>query len=384
VTIGLTEEQTILRDTLASYLRDQYDFEKRRAAVLGAGWRPDSWRAFADELGILGAGFPEELGGLGGGAVETMIVMEEFGKALVLEPYLGTVVIGGGFLRHSDHPAAAQLIGDIVAGKNIFAFAHTEPAGRYNLAAVSTAAKRAGTGWRLNGRKAVVMGAPIASHLVVTARTAGDTRDARGLSVFLVERTARGIGSRDYRTIDGQCASDLVFDNVSLGAESLLGTADEGLPLIERVVDEAIAALCAEACGVLRILYEGTLDYTRQRKQYGVPIGSFQVLQHRMVDMYIQLEQAVAMTSLATGTLTDPAGRSKAVAAAKVQIGKACRFVGQNAIQLHGGIGTTDELAIGHYFKRATMIEGAFGSTDHHLARYEALSLGEVGQESRQ
>jgi alkylation response protein AidB-like acyl-CoA dehydrogenase len=342
------------------------------------GWRPEVWKAFAEELGILGAPFAEELGGLGGGPIENMVVMEEFGKALVVEPYLGTVVIGGGFLKHSGHAGAADLIGGIIEGKTIFAFAHAEPQGRYNLADLTTTAKKDGAGWTLNGHKAVVIGAPFATHLIVTARTAGGQRDAQGVSVFLVPKDAKGVTTRDYPTVDGFRASEVYLENVSVGADALIGPADHGLPLVEKVVDEAIAATCAEACGVLRRLQEGTVEYTKQRKQFGVPIPSFQVLQHRMVDMFIQLEQSISMTYMANIKVGDDAERGKAVSAAKVQIGKACKFVGQQAIQLHGGMGMTDEMAIGHYFKRATMIESAFGSVDHHLARYEFLSLGEA------
>jgi pimeloyl-CoA dehydrogenase small subunit len=376
---NFTDEQQMLRDTVASYLADHYDFDKRRAVVTKEpGWRPEVWKAFAEELGILGAPFPEDLGGLGGGAVENMIVMEEFGKALVVEPYLQTVVIAGGFLKHSGHPRAAELIGQIIAGEAIFAFAQAEPQSRYNLADVATTAKKDDGGWVLNGHKAVVVGAPFANHLIVTARTGGGQRDAEGISVFLVAKAAAGVTTRDYPTVDGNRASEVVLENVKVGADALIGPEGHGLPLVEKVVEEAVAATCAEACGVLRRLQEGTVEYTRQRKQFGVPISSFQVLQHRMVDMFIGLEQSISMTYMATIKLDHEAERAQAVAAAKVQIGKACKFVGQNAIQLHGGMGMTDEMAIGHYFKRATMIESAFGNTDHHLARYEFLSLGQA------
>jgi pimeloyl-CoA dehydrogenase small subunit len=376
---NFTEEQSMLRDTVASYLADHYSFDQRRAMLAQEpGWSPATWKAFAEELGILGAPFSEELGGLGGGPVENMIVMEEFGKALVVEPYLSTVVIGGGFLKHSGHPNAEALIGQIIAGAAIFAFAYAEPQGRYNLADLKTTAKKDGGSWVLNGHKAVVIGAPYASHLIVTARTGGGQRDAQGVSVFIVEKSAPGVTTRDYATVDGFRASEVILENVKVGAGALVGPEGQALPLVEKVVDEAIAATCAEACGVLSKLHTGTLDYTRQRKQFGQPISSFQVLQHRMVDMFIQVEQAVSMTYMATIKLADESERTKAAAAAKVQIGKACKFVGQNAIQLHGGMGMTDEMAIGHYFKRATMIESAFGSTDHHLARYEFLSLGQA------
>jgi alkylation response protein AidB-like acyl-CoA dehydrogenase len=375
---SFTEEQSLLRDSLSAYLADHYAFDKRRAAVKSeAGWRPEVWRAFAQDLGILGAALPEDLGGLGGGPTETMVIMEQLGGALVVEPYLGTVVIGGAFLTRSDHPGAAALIAQIVAGEAIFAFAAAEPRGRYNWADLKTTARKQSGGWVLNGHKAVVSGAPWADHLIVTARTGGAQREAGGVSVFLVEKTAPGLVTRDYPTVDGSRASEVFFENVSLPTDALIGAEGDGLGLVEAVVDEATAALCGEACGVLRRLQEGTVEYTKQRKQFGQPISQFQVLQHRMVDMFIELEQSISMTYMATIRLSerDPAERAKAVSGAKVQIGRACRFVGQNAIQLHGGMGMTDEMAIGHYFKRATMIEGQFGSTDHHLARYEELSF---------
>jgi alkylation response protein AidB-like acyl-CoA dehydrogenase len=376
---SFTDEQRMLRDTVASYLADHYALDQRQVVIeQEPGWRPHVWKAFAEELGILGAAFPEGLGGLGGGPVETMVIMEEFGKALVVEPYLGTVVIGGGFLKHSDHPRAAELVGEIIAGDAVFAFAWAEPQARYNLADLKTTAVRDGAGWVLNGAKAVVEGAPWASHLIVTARTAGGPRDAQGVSVFLVEKDAPGVTLRDYPTVDGGRAADIAFENVRLPAEALVGPADEGLPLVEKVVDEALAATCAEALGVLRRMHEETLAYTKVRKQFGQPIGSFQVLQHRMADMFIHLEQAVSMTYMATLKLDRPGERAKACAAAKVQIGKACRFIGQSAIQLHGGMGMTAEMAVGRYFKRASLIESAFGSTDHHLARYELLSFGQA------
>ena len=374
---SFTEEQTLLRDSLSAFLADTYDFDKRRAAVASAaGCRPEVWKALATDLGILGASFPEDMGGLGGGATEVMVVQEELGKALVVEPYLGTVVIGGGFLKRAGGKAAADLIGRIIDGEARFAFAWAEPQARYCLHDLAVTARKDGAGWILNGQKAVVVGAPFATHLIVTARTGGARRDTGGVSVFLVENDAKGVVSRDYPTVDGGRASEISFENVVLGAEALIGAEGEALPMVEAVVDEAVAAVCAEACGVLRKLHEGTLEYSRQRKQFGAPIAAFQVLQHRMVDMFIQVEQAVSMTYMAHIKLAEAgAERAKGVSAAKVQIGRACRFVGQNAIQLHGGMGMTDEMAIGHYFKRATLIEGLFGSVDHHLARYESLAF---------
>jgi alkylation response protein AidB-like acyl-CoA dehydrogenase len=246
---SFTEEQSMLRDTVASYLADHYSFDQRRAMVgKEPNWSPAIWKAFAEELGILGAPFSEELGGLGGGPIENMIVMEEMGKALVVEPYLATVVIGGGFLKHSGHAGAPELIGQIIAGEAIFAFAYAEPQGRYNLADLKTTAKKDGERYVLNGHKAVVIGAPYATHLIVTARTDGGQRDAQGVSVFIVPRDTVGLTTRDYGTVDGFRASEVYLENVSVGAEALLGPEGGGLPLVEKVVDEAIAATCAEAC----------------------------------------------------------------------------------------------------------------------------------------
>ena len=377
---SFTEEQSMLRDTVASYLADHYSFDQRRAALKAEpGWRPQVWKAFADELGILGAAFSEEQGGLGGGTTDNMVIMEELGKALVVEPYLPTVVIGGGFLKHGKPAGADDLIGKIIAGEAIIAFAYAEPQGRYTVTDLKTTAKKDGAGYVLNGHKAVVIGAPYATHLIVTARTGGGQREAQGVSVFIVPKDAKGVTTRDYPTVDGFRASEVYFENVAVGAEAMIGPEGQALPLVEKVMDEAVAATCAEACGVLRQLHEGTVEYARQRKQFGQPISSFQVLQHRMVDMFIQLEQSISMTYMADIMLAgSDLERAKGASAAKVQIGKACKFVGQNAIQIHGGMGMTDEMAIGHYFKRATMIEAAFGSTDHHLARYEILSLGKA------
>lgn len=373
---NFTEEQTMLRDTVASYLADNYDFDTRREAVKAEGWRPAVWKAFAEELGILGAPFSEDLGGLGGGAVENMIVMEELGKALVVEPYLSTVVVAGGFLKHSSHGNAAELIGQIIAGEDVYAYAGYEPQGRYNWADLKTAAKKDGEGYVLNGAKAVVVGAPFANKLIVTARTAGGQRDRAGVSVFIVPKDVAGVTTRDYPTVDGGRASEVVLENVRVGADALIGGEGQAADLIEKVLDEAAAASCAESVGVLRKLQEGTVEYTKQRKQFGQPISAFQALQHRMVDMFIQVEQSISMTYMANIKLADPDESAKSVSAAKVQIGKALKFVGQNAVQLHGGMGVTDEMAIAHYFKRATVLETAFGNTDHHLVRYETLSFG--------
>ncbi len=373
---NLTEEQTILRDTVQRYLADTYDFETRMKSVhSGAGWSPAVWKAFAEELGILGAPFSEAHGGLGGGAIENMLMMEEMGRALVLEPWLPTVVIGGGALKAVGGAVADAVIPEIIAGNAIIAFAYAEPQGRYHLNDLVTTAKPDGSGWVLNGHKAVVKSAPYATHLLVTARTGGSQHDSGGISLFLIPADLAGITRRDYATVDGGAASEVYFENVALGADHLLGAAGEALPVIEHVADEAVAAICAEACGVLRVLHKTTLDYARQRKQFGKPIGEFQVLQHRLVDMFMEVEQAVSITLMATLKLGGPEQATSA-SMAKAKVGRAARFVGQNAVQIHGGIGISNELSVGHYFKRATLIENQFGSVDHHMARFETLSYG--------
>ncbi len=370
---NFTDEQTMLRDSVGRYLSDTYTFDARMAAVNGeSGWNPGVWKAFAEELGILGAPFAEAHGGLGGGAIENMIVMEEIGKALVIEPYLSTVVIAGGFLKAAGGGNADAVIPRIIGGQVVIAFAYAEPQGRYNLADLRTTAKKDGGGYVLNGHKAVVRDAPFATHFIVTARTGGSQREAGGVSVFLIPADTAGITRRDYPTVDGGRASEVYLENVRVAAVQLLGGDGDALPMVVAVVDEAIASLCAEGAGVVRKLHEGTLDYSRQRKQFGKAIGEFQVLQHRMVDMFMEVEQAVSMTLMATLRLDEP-DRSKHVSSAKNKIARGSRFVGQSAVQIHGGIGISNELAIGHYFKRATMIESQFGDADFHLARYESL-----------
>ncbi|KDA01709.1 acyl-CoA dehydrogenase family protein [Hyphomonas oceanitis] len=376
---NFTEEQTMIRDSLSRLIREQYDFDTRRKVVASKdGWRPEMWAQFA-ELGLLMAPFSEEDGGLGGGPIDAMVVMEEFGKGLVVEPYLPSVVCGGGFLKRGSDAQKAEYLGGIMSGEAIFAFAYAEPRGRYNLADLETTAKKDGSGFVLNGHKAVVIGAPWATHFVVTARTSGDRRDAKGVTVFVVAKDAKGVSTRDYPTVDGRRASEVYFENVAVSADAVIGEVDNGLPLIELVADEAIAALCAEACGAMKVAHAMTVEYSRNRKQFGTAIGKFQVLQHRMVDMFMEHEQSVSMTYMATLKLDeDEVIRKKATSAAKVRIGQGGRYVGQQAIQIHGGMGMTDEMAVGHYFKRLTMIDAEFGNVDHHLKRYTELSAVDV------
>lgn len=378
---NFTDEQTMVRDSLSRLVRENYDFDTRRAVVEGdAGWRPEIWAQLA-ELGLLGMPFSEEDGGFGGGAIDSMIVMEEFGKGLVVEPYVPTVVCAGGFFKHAGTDAQkAEHIGGIVDGSRVYAFAYAEPRGRYDLFDLETTAKRDGDGYVLNGHKAVVIGAPWASHLIVTARTSGERRDKDGITVFVVDKSADGITTRDYPTVDGRRASEVYFENVSVPADAVIGQEGDSLTLIELVTDEAIAAQCAEACGAMKVAQEMTVDYSQQRKQFGTPIGKFQVLQHRMVDMFVEYEQSVSMAYLATLRLgEDQRERKIAVSSAKVRIGQAAHHVGQEAVQIHGGMGMTDELAIGHYFKRLTMFDSEFGNVDHHMKRHMALVAEQHG-----
>ena len=368
----LSEEQRLLKDSVEGLLADSYDFDQRKKyAKEKGGWSKAVWGKLAEQ-GLLGLPFSENDGGFGAGAVETAIVMEALGKALVLEPYLSTVILGGGFLRHggSDAQKAAH-VPSIIDGSKTLAFAQLEKNSRYNLADVTTAAKKKGNGWVIDGEKFVVLHGETADTLIVTARTKGGQRDRNGIGVFLVPANAKGVTVKGYATQDGMRAADIRFEGVEVGADAAIGDPENGLPLIERVVDEARIAMCAEAVGAMDESLKSTVEYLKTRKQFGVAIGQFQTLQHRAADMFVALEQARSMSIFATmaSDFEDAKERAKAVAAAKVQIGKSLKFVGQQAIQLHGGVGMTMELKIGHYFKRLTMIENTFGDTDYHLRR---------------
>ena len=368
----LSEEQRLLKESVEGLLKSAYDFEQRKKYMTEKeGWSPAFWAKLAEQ-GLLGLPFAEADGGIGGGGVETMIVMEALGKALVVEPYLATVVLGGGFLRHggSEAQRAAHLPG-IIDGSKTFALAQLEKNSRYDLFDVSTTARKSGAGWVIDGEKFVVLNGGSAATFIVTARTRGGQRDSAGVGVFLVPADTKGLTKKSYPTQDGQHAADITLTGVEVAADQMIGDADNALPLIERVIDEARIALCAEAVGAMQEALTGTVEYIKTRKQFGVPIGSFQSLQHRAADMFVALEQARSMALFATvaADFEDAAERANAVAAAKVQIGKSAKFIGQQSVQLHGGIGMTMEAKIGHYFKRLTVIEQTFGDTDYHLRR---------------
>jgi len=367
----LSEEQRLLKDSVERLCTQRYEFETRKKYMTETdGWSRDMWRQYVD-LGLTALPFAEEHGGVGGGAVETMIVMEAFGRALALEPYLATVVLGGGFLRRGASDAVkSDVLPKVAAGEALLAFAHTERQSRYDLADVAATAKKDGAGYVLTGEKSLAIHGDVADKLIVSARVSGEQRARNGIGLFLVGAKAQGVSRRGYPTMDGQRAAEVTLQNVKVDANSVIGEPGNAYPLIEQVVDSGIAALAAEAVGAIGAMHELTVDYLKQRKQFGVPIGNFQVLQHRAGEMLIALEQARSMAMLATMMSDDEnaAERRKSISAAKVQIGRSAKIVGEGAIQLHGGIGMTMEYKVGHYFKRVTMIDKTFGDADHHLA----------------
>ena len=367
-----TEEQLALQDTLRRFIAKDYSFEHRRALAKSAdGFDREAWKTFAD-FGILALPFHEDFGGLNGSAIDTMLVMEMLGRGLALEPYVSTVVLCGGLIRDAGSAAQKEaLLPAIAGGELMLALAHHEPGGRYEIDRVATTATPTGSGWQLDGAKAVVLGAPSADKLIVSAR------DGKGLSLFLVDTKAPGVTLRAYPTQDGARAADIKLAKVAVGADALIGTAGNALPVIERALDYANAALCAEAVGIMSALNEVTLEYLKTRKQFGVPIGNFQALQHRMADMVIATEQARSMATLAAVRVdsADAAERSRSVAAAKAYVSQSARLVGQQAVQLHGGMGVVDELNVSHYFKRMTMIGMTFGDADYHLGRFSDTLL---------
>lgn len=373
---SFTEEQTLLEDSVAKYIQNDYGFDDRQKLVKSeAGFSADNWSTFA-ELGWLGVCFSEADGGFGGGAIEAMLMSENFGKGLLVEPYLATVVLAGGALKHGGNAdQKAKYLPGIIDGSTQAALAYAEPQGRFNLADLTTKASKDGDGYVIDGYKAVVLNGPAADLLVVSTRTSGDQRDADGVSVFVVDANADGVSRRDYPTVDGLRASEITFEGVKVGADALLGEEGQGLALLEQVIDEGILAVGSEAVGCMEVLYKDTVEYCKTREQFGQPIGKFQVLQHRMVDMFMEHEQSKSLMYMAAMRMDEGYGpeAQKAVSAFKVQVGKSGRFVGQNAVQLHGGMGMTDELNIGHYFKRLTIIDTLFGNVDYHLKRFGRL-----------
>jgi alkylation response protein AidB-like acyl-CoA dehydrogenase len=371
----LSDEQTLLAETLKRFVATHYTFDARAKIIASpAGHSGDVWAALA-EMGVLGLPFAEAHGGFGGTTVDVMLVMEAIGEGLLVEPYLATVGLGGRFVARAGTRAQQdRILPALIQGKHTLAFAHTEPGARYDLRQVALRARRAGDGFTLDGDKRMVLHGGSADTLVVSARTAGGDTDTDGITLLLVPRSAPGVSVKDYRTLDNLRVADVRFEGVRVGADALLGRAGEGLPILEEVVDYATALTCAEAVGAIRYANESTLEYTKTRRQFGVPIASFQALQHRMVDMMISYEQARSMAYLACVKIdtADAAERRRVISAAKIKIADACRHVSQEAVQLHGGMGMTEELKISHTFRRLTMLGQAFGDAEHHLERFAA------------
>lgn len=371
----LTEDdRNLLRESLASYLADRYsEAEHRSRADSELSDLGPHWKALAEELGLFGLSFPPEAGGMGGSAADHAMVMEQIGHSAMLEPYLSTIVIGGSAIAASQLPDANGMVAAIMAGDTVIAFAHGEAGARYNPADIATTANLTANTYVLDGRKAVVFDAPLATHLLVSARTQG------GISLFLVSADAPGISRRDYRTLSGRPASEISFVGVTVPDSMLLVEEGRALPLIGKLLDEAAVMVCAEAIGIMDRMLQDTIAYTQQRVQFGKPLSSFQALQHRMADMLIRKEHSRALVNLTVTALAAPnEDRMRAVSAAKVYVGKSVRFVAQQAVQLHGGMGVTDELFLGRFFKRAMEVERQFGSVGFHLKRYSDLRRTQI------
>jgi pimeloyl-CoA dehydrogenase small subunit len=368
----LTEDQRLLGDSVARLLASEYGFEQRKALLKAPlGWSETLWSRYA-ELGLLGLPIAEEYGGFGGGPVDVMLLMQAFGRHLVLEPYLATVVLGGTAIRLAGNAAQqGEVLPEIAAGTVKLAFAHDERQARYDITDVLTTAKPQGDGFVLEGAKSVVLHGDCADRLVVSARTAGGRDEPEGISLFLVDAAAPGLARRGYALRDGTRAAEISFSNVQVPRSALLGQADNALPVIQRVVEAGIAATTAEVIGAMEAMQAMTLDYLKTRQQFGRPIGDNQALQHRAAEMLVAMEQGRSMAMLATMSLEeeDAAERARAISMAKVGVGQAGRFVSQNAVQLHGGIGMTEEYAVGHFFRRVMVIEHLFGDTATHLDR---------------
>jgi pimeloyl-CoA dehydrogenase small subunit len=373
----LTEEQRLLRDSVDRLLADNYTFEKRRS-YLGEpeGWSRALWSRYA-ELGLLGLPFPEQHGGFGGGGVETMLVMEAFGRVLALEPYLATIVLAGTALRLAGNDAQQNaILPQVAEGNRLLAFAHGERQARYDLPDVLTKATRKGEGWVIDGAKSVVLHGDSADTLIVSARTSGARDDTAGITLFLVDGAASGVARPGYTLRDDNRAAEITLSGVEIGSDAVLGEIGGAFPVIERVVETGIAAMAAEAVGAMETMQAMTLEYLKTRQQFGQPIGRNQALQHRATEMFVSLEQGRSMAMLAAMTVDEPdsgpngaAERGRNISMVKAGIGQAARFVSQNAVQLHGGIGMTEEYAVGHYFRRVMVIEHNSGDTAHHLSR---------------
>jgi alkylation response protein AidB-like acyl-CoA dehydrogenase len=372
---NFSDEQQLLADTVQRFVREHYSFESRREILQSpAGWSREIWQELAG-LGLTALNVPEEHGGLNGGPVDTMLVMNALGEGLLLEPFLSAAVLAPALITHLNDAAAAKaLLPAMASGERIVVLAHQEPQTRGELNHVATRAEKNGDSYILDGYKNVIAHGGAADELLITARTSGKTTDTAGISIFRVDPQTAGVTVKAYATIDGQPAADIELKKVKLAAASRIGAEGQAFAAVEAAHEIAMSAICAEAVGVMKAISAATLEYTRNRKQFGQPIAKFQVLQHRMADMFMQSEQAKSMSYLAAIKCIDPDAteRRRTLSAAKVIIGQAGKFIGQQAVQLHGGMGMTDELIVSHYFKRLTTIDLIFGDTDFHTQQFIA------------
>ena len=369
------EEQTMIQDQVEQFIQKEYDWETRQElSNSDLGFGTHNWKTFA-ELGWLGIAVSEKNGGFGGSSIETMLIMEEFGKGLVVEPFLETIVMSAGILdKHGTDEQKNEIISSVINGEMHLALAYAEPQSRFNLSDVVTEAKVDGENFVINGFKSVVMNGPSANKIIISARTSGKQLENNGISLFLVDSDIEGLTKSDYKTVDGRKASDINLENVIVSKNCLIGSLNEGFDILDEAIDRSILAISAEAVGAMEILYKTTVEYTKTREQFGTPIGKFQVLQHRMVDMFMEYEQCKSLLYMATMKNEESApDAKKAISGLKYQVGKAGKFVGQQSVQLHGGMGVTDELNVGHYFKRLTTIGTIFGNADFHLKQYTSL-----------
>ena len=370
----LSEEQQLLQDSVARFVQDNYELENRTRLVASKnGFSEEHWQTMA-ELGWFALPFEEAQGGFGGNQIDTMVVMEQIGKGLVLEPFFASVVLGGGVLKRAGNEAQiADLVPGVIDGSKQLTLAYAEEQARFDLHDVTTTARAEGEGFVLNGHKSMVANAETASHIIVSARTSGGQIDENGISLFVVAADADGVSRKNFPTVDGLRASEVAFENVSLGADALIGELDGGFAVLNAVANDAILALCAEAVGCMEVLYKDTVAYTQEREQFDHPLSDFQVLQHRMVEMFMEYEQCKSLLFRATlEAAQDSEDAQRCVHALKHLVGKMGIFIGENAVQLHGGMGMTEELRIGHYFKRLLVIDAQFGNADHHLHRFAA------------
>ncbi|MBC92629.1 MAG: pimeloyl-CoA dehydrogenase small subunit [Rhodospirillaceae bacterium] len=377
--ILLNETQALLKDSAEKFIERDYSFDVRRLVSSSEeGFSRVIWNKFA-ELGWIGLSMPEEYGGWGGNLVDLSVLFEEIGRGLIVEPFLSTSVLGGSLINYNGSESQKKsIIPDLINGKLLLAFAFTERHSRYNLADIETTASNTGEGYIINGSKSIVIHGSTADKLIVSARISGESRDEQGISLFIVDANAEGIKRRSYQMVDGLSGAEIILDNVLIPHENIIGEAGLAYPIIEKVIDEACIAICAESVGLMSELVRATVDYLKTREQFGTKIGSFQVLQHRAVDMFNSLELSRALVYRSAETISnvdDTKNRARAASAAKVQVGRSGKLIGQQAIQLHGGMGMTDELSVSHYFKRLTMLGTLFGDTDYHLKRF--VMLGE-------